>query len=81
MEKNRTEKMEKAFKMGIEAFENGMKCVPAHDKNLMDIATIKDVPFFEVCTDSKYAFEKEENDATVKAWIQGWTFANIGAGA
>ena len=79
MKKIRTEKMEKAFRMGIAAFENGLKCVPAADSVLMEMTTIKGVPFFETVRNKKYDYERKENLAAVKAWAQGWTFANIGA--
>ena len=80
MKKNRTAKMENAFKMGIIAFEKGMECIPAHDKDLMEIATIKGIPFEEACNNKNYDVERAENAAAIDAWVQGWTFANIGAG-
>ena len=76
MTKIRTEKTEKAFRMGILAFESGMKCIPAHDKELMEIATIKGIPFVEVIADKKYDFILKENLAAITAWTQGWTMAN-----
>lgn len=76
----KTEKMKKAFKMGIAAFRNGMKCIPAYDKELTEMTTIKGIPFSAVCANREYDYERKENLAAVKAWTQGWTFANLGMG-
>lgn len=73
----KTEKMKKAFELGIAAFEKGAKCVPAHDKELLSLTNGKGNPFAEFIINDKRG--QRENVAMYKAWAQGWTMANIGA--
>ena len=78
MPKKRTEKVEKAFKLGIAAFDKGAKCVHAHDKDLLDLLNGRGIPFAEFVESDKAGHE--ENLAMYKAWSQGWTMANLGQG-
>jgi len=73
----KSEKMAMAYKMGTMAFENGMKCVPAHDKNLLELHNGKGIPLIEFIQNDKKGFN--ENLAMTKAWTQGWTIANLSA--
>ena len=75
MTAKRTDKMQKAFRIGIAAFENGMKCAPAHDDSLMDLIYANESRDLKIGSP-----ESRENNACFKAWTQGWTMANIGAG-
>jgi len=61
----KTEKMKKAFALGISAFELGIRCAPVNDERYMELIYGNDMLTGETA-------------ATAKAWLQGWTFANIG---
>ena len=73
----KSEKMAMAHNMGIAAFEKGMKCVPAHDKSLLELRNGKGIPLIEFIQNDKKGFN--ENLAMMKAWAQGWTIANLNA--
>lgn len=51
--------------MGRLAFDEGKKCVPAWDKNIMS-----------VISDSRKTLDTRE---VLRAWIAGWTQANLEA--
>ena len=53
-----------AYSLGVTAFKNGLKCIPAGDKDLMEncikgCQVGEGIPYF-------------------KAWLKGWHDANLG---
>ena len=71
----KTEKMKTAFRLGIEAYANGMKCIPAHDKAFLALLH-KGIPFCELTNE-----QHQESMAIGKAWLQGFLMALNGASA
>ena len=51
-----------AFLLGVRAFRAGKKCIPAFDRNLMNM-----LPGLQVGQGKPYLL----------AWQKGWTFANL----
>jgi hypothetical protein len=61
------------FNVGVEAFERGDKCVPAHSPEIREY--MKENPSMINSNDAQY----KKTDKVVKAWIDGWTKANRSA--
>lgn len=57
------------FNVGLNAFENGDKAIPAHSKEIRDY--MKENPSMIGSKESK------KTDKIVKAWIDGWTYGNL----
>ena len=59
------ENLELAYyiEMGKTAFNKGLKCIPAHDENVMSVIADQN----KVC----------DTNTVLKAWILGWTRANL----
>jgi hypothetical protein len=53
-----------AYSLGVTAFKNGLKCIPAADKNLL-----------ENCITG---CQVGESIPYLKAWTEGWHDANLG---
>jgi hypothetical protein len=58
-------KTEMAFELGVKAFNNGRKCIPACDQELLD-TFLKET-------------KVGEGLPYIKAWIRGWTYTNLKA--
>jgi len=57
------------FNVGLNAFENGDKAIPAHSKEIRDY--MKENPSMIGSKESK------KTDKIIKAWIDGWTYGNL----
>ena len=61
------------FNIGLEAFERGDRCIPAHNKELMDY--IKEHPSIrntEINDESQF----KRTEKITKAWTDGWIYGN-----
>jgi len=58
----KSEKIKTATKLGLRAFENGIKCAPILDKDLMKLLVNNKVG---------------EGILIMKAWVRSWTEANL----
>ena len=61
-----------AYILGKNAFLNGMDCVPADDKNLMEMLYGGDRRAIRIGTS-----ESDENLACMTSWLKGWTYTNL----
>lgn len=58
------EKLARAYELGKQAFNNGKKCVPAHDNELINVLK---------------GYKMGESINELKAWSKGWHEANLAA--
>ncbi len=62
--KLRPEDKKRMIDMGVNDFNNGARCVPAHSKDFMD--SIKD-----------YHIGDGRTSEASKLWVYGWTITNL----
>ena len=57
------------FNIGIKSFNNGDKCIPVRNKELMK--------YYQEHNAKIGSIESKKTSQITNAWIDGWTFANI----
>lgn len=57
------------YNVGMNAFDNGERCVPAHNKEIVDYMTKNPA---KIGSD-----ESKKSNQIAKAWADGWTFRNL----
>jgi len=61
-----------AYKMGKNAFLNGMDCIPANDKVFMEMLYGGGRCAIRIGTSGS-----DENLACMTSWLKGWTYTNL----